>query len=275
MAATDQHSHSNYYTKSVSSLGTTEYRVYFFHNGHPISPVHDIPVWADKDKGIANMVVEIPQGQRPKLEMSMTQDLNPIKQDIKKGNLRFVHDPYPFNYGAIPQTWESPFVVDANTGAKGDKDPLDVCEISGVPRKTGDVIPVRILGTYAMIDEGETDWKIIAIDASHPLAEKYHNSTDIPKEITDKVFTFLRDYKIPDGNPPNNFAFNGELKDKHFALKVTNEIHEQWNHLIEGKVDHKGAFATTAVTVGPNKITPEAAIDVVVAQFKSYITSKI
>ena len=35
---------------------------------------------------------------------------NPIKQDVKKGNLRFVHDVYPhtgyiWNYGAFPQVF--------------------------------------------------------------------------------------------------------------------------------------------------------------------------
>ena len=29
-----------------------------------------------------------------------------------------------FNYGAFPQTWEDPEHVSADTGAKGDNDPL-------------------------------------------------------------------------------------------------------------------------------------------------------
>lgn len=60
--------------------------------------------------------------------------LNPIKQDIKKGQLRYVancfpHHGYIWNYGALPQTWENPNAVDAETGQKGDNDPIDVCEI--------------------------------------------------------------------------------------------------------------------------------------------------
>jgi len=262
-----------YYTKSVAALGSPDYRVFFYKDAVPLSPFHDIPLWVDKEKGIANMVVEIPLGTRPKLEISRDQPLNPIKQDIKKGALRYVHDAYPFNYGAFPQTWESPFIVDESTKAKGDNDPLDVCEISGKAHKTGDVIQVKILGTYAMIDEGETDWKILAIDVNDPLADKLNAHSDIPKEVTDKVFTFLRDYKIPDGNPPNNFAFNSELKDRGFALKVTNEIHEQWVALIKGAVDTKGAISTTALTAG-NKITHEAAEAFIFNQFKSYLVNK-
>jgi len=75
------------------------------------------------------MVVEIPRGANAKLEISRDEPLNPIKQDVKvrsntkapsatveliyyfqNGKLRYVHDKYPFNYGALPQTWENPTV---------------------------------------------------------------------------------------------------------------------------------------------------------------------
>ena len=36
----------------------------------------------------------------------------------------------------------------------------------------GEVKQVKVLGCLAMIDEGETDWKIFAIDVSDPLAAK-------------------------------------------------------------------------------------------------------
>ena len=36
----------------------------------------------------------------------------------------------------------------------------------------GEVKQVKVLGCLAMIDEGETDWKIFAIDVTDPLAAK-------------------------------------------------------------------------------------------------------
>ena len=47
------------------------------------------------------------------MEINLKGQLNPIKQDVKKGKLRFVancfpHKGYIWNYGAIPQTWEDP-----------------------------------------------------------------------------------------------------------------------------------------------------------------------
>lgn len=43
------------------------------------------------------------------------------------------------------------------------KCPLQVCS-------RGEVIKVKVLGVLAMIDEGETDWKVIAINVEDPEA---------------------------------------------------------------------------------------------------------
>jgi hypothetical protein len=93
---------ADYGTKVISELGTHEYRVFFSmflsnlftgsvcfshivanKNGDLISPLNDIPLWVDKANSIANMVVEIPRGTHPKLEMNITAPLTPIKQDVK------------------------------------------------------------------------------------------------------------------------------------------------------------------------------------------------
>lgn len=38
----------------------------------------------------------------------------------------------------------------------------------------GEVIQVKVLGTLALIDEGETDWKVIAINVEDPEAASYN-----------------------------------------------------------------------------------------------------
>eukprot|EP01123_Difflugia_compressa_P006567 TRINITY_DN18843_c0_g1_i1.p1 TRINITY_DN18843_c0_g1~~TRINITY_DN18843_c0_g1_i1.p1 ORF type:complete len:340 (+),score=67.16 TRINITY_DN18843_c0_g1_i1:136-1020(+) len=227
-----------YETNLVSTVGSPDFRV-FFKNGDGInvSPFHDIPLWVDKERGIANMIVEIPKGTRAKLEISKNEALNPIKQDVKNGKLRYVHDPYPFNYGAFPQTWENPNFHDSRTNAKGDNDPIDVCDISATVKPCGSVIQVKILGLYAMIDSGETDWKIVVIDITDPEAEKYiFTNSVVPKKVLNPLFNFLRDYKIPDGNPPNKFAFEDKFLGSQFAVKIVEETHQEWRHLIQKKV---------------------------------------
>jgi len=254
---------------------------FFKEDGHIVSPIHDIPLWADKEKHIANFVCEIPHGQRAKLELSKTDTLNPVKQDVKKGKLRYVHDPYPFNYGALPQTWENPLVHDKNTDAYGDNDPIDLCEIGSKVLKTGQVVQVKILGLFAMIDQGETDWKILAIDVTDPDADKYNCHTDIPKEKLDKVFTFLRDYKIPDGNPANKFAFNNECQTKEFALSTIAEAHGEWLKIISGKLPAKHesgkyefAVQSTVTSESPSHLSQEEAEQAIVNHFKTFLRAK-
>lgn len=77
----------------------------------PISPMHDIPLYADESKKIMNMLVEIPRWTNAKMEINLKETLNPIKQDVKKGKLRYVancfpHHGYIWNYGALPQVLE-------------------------------------------------------------------------------------------------------------------------------------------------------------------------
>lgn len=41
----------------------------------------------------------------------------------------------------------------------------------------GEIIKVKVLGTLALIDEGETDWKVIVINTEDPEAADF-NGTD-------------------------------------------------------------------------------------------------
>jgi len=45
--------------------------------------------------------------------------------------------------------------------------------------KRGEIKQVKVLGILAMIDEGETDWKVIAIDNKDPMADKMNGITFI------------------------------------------------------------------------------------------------
>ena len=77
-----------------------------------------------------------------------------------------------------PQTWEDPNVVHPETKAKGNNDPLDVCEIGELVGYTGQVKQVKML-----LDEEETDWKIIVIDVNGPLAPKLNDIEDAERHL--------------------------------------------------------------------------------------------
>ena len=97
---------------------------------------------------------------------------------------------------------EDPSHVDDATQCQGDGDPIDVCEIGQKVHERGAVVQVKLLGTLAMIDEGETDWKLFAIDVNDPLAEKINDISDIEREMPgfiDATVEWFKIYKMPDG----------------------------------------------------------------------------
>lgn len=251
------------------SPNTLEYKVYFANESGFISPFHDIPLYANDEKTVFNMVVEVPRWTNAKMEISKDDKLNPIKQDVKKGKLRFVdncfpHHGYIWNYGALPQTWEDPNLTDEHTDQKGDNDPIDVCEIGFRVRNRGDVIQVKALGIMALIDEGETDWKVIAIDVTDPLASELNDIDDVEKHMPGFLLAtneWFRIYKIPTGKPPNQFAFDGKAQNKEFAHKIIEQLHGQWRELAFNDKIQSGTLsrANTSVTGSPYEISQEEA----------------
>ena len=64
---------------------------------------------------------------------------------------------------------------------QGDNDPVDVVEIGSKDGKRGGVYKVKPLGVLAMIDDGELDWKVIAISVDDPKAALVNDVVDVEK----------------------------------------------------------------------------------------------
>ncbi|AAS52964.1 AER283Wp [Eremothecium gossypii ATCC 10895] len=221
-------------------------------NGETGSYFHDIPLGLDLEHREVNMVVEVPRWSNGKFEISRTEDFNPIKQDVKNGKPRFVNNIYPFkgyihNYGAIPQTWENP-AAEGLPGLNGDNDPLDCCEIGSAVFGTGEVRRVKVLGSLALIDDGELDWKVIVIDCEDPKSAELNTLDDVRRvfpRLLDDTITWFRNYKIPTGKPANKFAFDSEYQPVEKTLGVIQECHSSWKDLIDGKVQYHKLPNTT------------------------------
>ncbi len=106
------------------------------------------------DQGVLRAVIEIPSGTNAKIEY------NPIKKtfaiDQIEGRDRIINYlPYPGNYGFIPGTYSDP-------AQGGDGDALDILVLSS-SLPTGTALQVLPIGIFKLLDDGETDYKIIAI----------------------------------------------------------------------------------------------------------------
>ncbi|KAL0938277.1 Inorganic pyrophosphatase 1 [Colletotrichum truncatum] len=236
--------------REVGARNTLEWRMWLEKNGDPISFWHDVPLWPDeREKQIINVVVEIPRWEDGKIEIKRTEPLNPIFHNDRNGAVRFVesvwpHKSYPFLYGSIPQTWESPNEPHNFTGFPGDNDPIDFFDIGQDIGYTGQIKQVKILGGLAPNDGGETDWKLLVIDIRDPLARLVDCADKSAWEDVDKYrpgttkafrdwFTY---YKVARGDgviPIIGDSYQGV----EFITEVLERGHRYWQGLINGDVN--------------------------------------
>jgi inorganic pyrophosphatase len=224
---------------------------------------HDVPLYPtlqSRDLGCVNMInevvpsgsfsvrcslisclLQIPRCSRKKFEIATNEPHNPIKQDIKKGLLReFGKGDVYFNYGCIPQTWEDPDTEHPDAKARGDNDPLDVCEIGLRILGVGEITAVKILGCLCLIDEGEADWKMIAISLADPWAPLLNDVSDVEEKLPGTISAireWFRTYKVHDGKPENVFGLEERCMPAAYALRIIDETHHAWKQLVRGHKD--------------------------------------
>ena len=64
-------------------------------------------------------------------------------------------------------------------------------EIGERRAETGEILKVKPLAVLAMIDEGELDWKIIAISADDPKASLVNNASDVETHFPVIIIIFI------------------------------------------------------------------------------------
>jgi len=230
------------------------FRVHFENNGTRLSPWHDIPL--KNPDGSYNFICEIPKWTRKKFEIATAEPMNPIKQDVKNGVLReYKWGDMLFNYGAFPQTWEDPKVVNEDTGCPGDNDPVDVIELGTRQRPVGSITRVKIVGVLAMIDSNETDWKVLAVAMDDDKAQHIHDLQDLDAHmpgVTGALTHWLRMYKTAEGKGENKFGFGGKPQSAAFATQLVEETHAAWRQLL---ADSKSTGKMKKVMSGGNIFT--------------------
>src|SRR5438309_9306463 len=90
---------------------------------------------------------------------------------------------YPEEYGSIPETLDY------------DGDPLDVICLTIHLVAFPCYVPIRIIGVLKMIDGGEEDHKILAVNAVEPRLSNINSLTEAGKEKLSEIENFFLRYK--------------------------------------------------------------------------------
>ena len=133
------------------------------------------------ERGLIEVIVEIPRGSRNKYELDKQTGL------FKFDRLLYSAVHYPGDYGFIPRTLAD------------DGDPLDVLVMTTEPTFSGCLVPVRPLGVFEMRDEKGFDEKILAVPLDDPLYNEYHGLDDVASHYLREVEHFFEIYKELEG----------------------------------------------------------------------------
>jgi inorganic pyrophosphatase len=140
---------------------------------------------------IVYAVIEVPKGSRNKYEYSKKAGV--IKLD------RVLYSPlhYPGDYGFIPQSYFE------------DGDPMDILVMMNEPTFPGCVVEARTLAMLKMIDDGEPDYKVLAVPATDPNFEHVKTDKDLPDHFMQEVRHFFMVYKELQGGNVENQGWVG------------------------------------------------------------------
>ena len=130
--------------------------------------------------GTYNAVIEIPKGSRQKYEVDKASGQIMLDRVIAGRG-------YPLKYGLFAKT------------LGGDGDPLDVMVLGGNRVKPGAQSQVRVIGMMEMIDAGEVDHKVLAVDMSSKKFASVRDIDTLPAGVQADVRHFFENYKKPQG----------------------------------------------------------------------------
>lgn len=137
---------------------------------HDITPGKKIP-------NEINVIVEINKGSKNKYELDKETGL------IMLDRVMYTSQDYPFDYGFVPQThWH-------------DGDPLDVVLLTTHPLVPGLLLTARPVAVLDMIDDGESDAKILAVPVKDPRFNDIKDLSDVNPHTIEEIKHFFETYK--------------------------------------------------------------------------------
>ena len=121
---------------------------------------------------------------------------------------------------------------------------MDLFDIGQDPGYYGQVKQVKILGGFAVVDDDETDWKMMGIDVKDPIAALVNSVEDVGKYRPGTTQAFYDWFAGFDAKTP---IIGEKYQNQAFCLRQIVESHEFWKDLTAGNADpNEIKFAQTS-----------------------------
>ena len=172
-------------------------------------PWHDVHFGEDAPDEVT-AVVECPKGSTIKYELDKETGF------IKLDRVLYSAIHYPGDYGFIPQTLYE------------DGDPIDIIILSNFPVAPRVLVKARPIGVLEMYDEGEKDYKIIAVHSKDPRFDRFNNITDVSESVLNEIRHFFETYKQLQNKKVEIHGIKGLVEAKKEIMRSTRLYKEKF-----------------------------------------------
>ncbi len=163
-------------------------------------PWHGVDI-GDESPEIITCFVEMVPTDTVKYEVDKASGYLIIDRPQKYSNV------IPALYGFIPQTYSDERVAEycmEKSGKKdiqGDHDPLDICILTEKEISHGDIlVKAKPIGGFRMIDDNESDDKIVAVLRNDAMYAHFDDISEIPETVINRLKHYFLTYKDLPGN---------------------------------------------------------------------------
>ena len=132
------------------------------------------------------------------------------------------------------------------TGCIGDNDPLDVVDLTNRNMPLFELPKLKIIGSLCLIDQGELDWKLLAMEESEAKKFGIRNADDYNRHhpgAIKVIMEWFRTIKTYDGKPANSFGYDDAVLSVEKTIEIIEENHQSYKQLISGKIANPDGLA--------------------------------
>ena len=168
--------------------------------------IYNIERMINMKKDVVDAIIEIPFRSRNKFEID--HETGRIKLD----RVLYSAMGYPAEYGFLEDTLAL------------DGDPLDILVIGTEPTYPGCIVPARVVGYLAVIDNGFEDYKLISVVDCDPRYSEIKKLDDLSPFILEEIKNFFENYKTLQ----NIEVKVGQYHSKEEALELIKKCKERY-----------------------------------------------
>ena len=114
---------------------------------------------------------------------------------------------------------------------------------SGISRSNKQILTVcdyKIIGCFGLVDQGEMDWKILALEVNEAKTLGVHDVKSYENRYPGALHLireWFRTIKTFDGKAENTFLANGNVIGREETLEIIKDCNNQYKSLMEKKRD--------------------------------------